>query len=85
MTKTTRLSEDDLRQFTGTDNWYRHGINRDVLYTDGAMHVAEEGGAHWLLDAIAICQRYEAPVAAEEFQVWTLSVHADRTATLTCG
>ena len=30
MTKTTKLTEADLRQFTGTEYWYRHGINRSV-------------------------------------------------------
>ena len=84
MTKTARLSEYDLRQFTGSDNWYRHGINRSVLFTDGAKHVADEGGAHWLLDAIAICQRHDVRVKAEPFQVWKLSVHPDRSGTLVC-
>ena len=55
-TKTLRKSE--LAQFTGSENWYRHGINRNVLYTDGAQHVAEHGGAYWLLDEIAIIQPY---------------------------
>ncbi len=54
MTKT--LSTSDLAQFTGSENWYRHGVNRNVLYTDGAQHVAEHGGAYWLLDEIAIIQ-----------------------------
>jgi hypothetical protein len=83
-TKTAKLSDADLRQFTGSENWYRHGINRNVLFTDGAKYVADEGGAYWLLDTIAICQRHELHVAAEAFQVWTLTVRPDRTATLTC-
>ena len=76
--------QSDLAQFTGSENWYRHGINRNVLYTDGAQHVAEHGGAYWLLDEIAIIQPYNKAVAAEEFQVWKLAVRPDRTATLTC-
>ena len=71
-------------QFTGSENWYRHGLNRKVLYTDGAQHVAERGGAHWLLDEIALIQPYDKAVAAEEFQVWKLTVRLDRTAVLTC-
>src|ERR1035437_5751422 len=83
--KTTEaLSKSELAQFTGSDNWYRHTINRNVLYTDGAQHVAEHGGAYWLLDEIAIIQPYNKRVAAEEFQVWKLTVHPDRSATLTC-
>jgi hypothetical protein len=84
MTKTAKLSKADLMQFTGSENWYRHALNRNILFTDGAKHVADEGGAYWLLDAIAICQRYEKPVAAEAFQVWKLVVRPDRTAKLTC-
>ena len=81
---TKTLSKSDLAQFTGSESWYRHAINRNVLYTDGAQHVAEDGGAYWLLDEIAIIQPYNNAVAAEEFQVWKLGVHPDRTATLTC-
>ncbi len=81
---TKTLSKSDLAQFTGSESWYRHGINRNVLYTDGAQHVAEHGGAYWLLDEIAIIQPYNKAVAAEEFQVWKLTVRPDRTAMLTC-
>jgi len=85
MTKTEKLSEDYLRHFTGTENWYRHGLARDILFTDGAKHVADEGGAYWLLDEIALFQRYEKKVAAEPFQVWRLTVHEDHSAALVCG
>ena len=84
MTKTAKLSKADLMQFTGSENWYRHALNRNILFTDGAKHVADEGSAYWLLDTIAICQRYEKLVAAEACQVWKLVVRPDRTATLTC-
>ena len=84
MTKTEKLSEFHLRQFTGSENWYRHGINRKVLFTDGAKYVADEAGAYWLLDAIAIAQLSENAVTGEEFQLWTLKVNEDRTASLVC-
>jgi hypothetical protein len=78
------LRKSDLRHFTGSEQWYRHAINRKVLFTDGAKHVAETGGAYWLLDEIALIQPYDKTVAAEEFQVWKLKVRSDRTATLSC-
>jgi hypothetical protein len=84
MTKNAELIKADLSQFSGSENWYRHGINRKVLFTDGAKYVADEGGAYWLLDEIAIVQPHNKAVAAEEFQVWKLTVRPDRTATLTC-
>jgi hypothetical protein len=43
-----------------------------------------ERRGYWLLDAIAIAQRFEKCVAAEGFQVWTLKVNDDRTASLVC-
>jgi hypothetical protein len=80
-----KLNEADLRQFTGSEHWYRHGLVRTILFTDGAKYVADQGGAYWLLDEIALAQRGEKAVAAEEFQVWKLAVNAaDRTAVLTC-
>jgi hypothetical protein len=84
MTNTARLTEADLRQFTGSENWFRHGLNRSVLFTDGAKYLADSGGAYWLLDMIAIAQRHDKRVAAEPFQVWKLTVHSDRTASLVC-
>jgi hypothetical protein len=81
---TKTLSKSDIAQFAGSENRYRHGINRNIAYTDGARHVAEHGGAYWLLDEIAIIQPYNKRVAAEEFQVWKLTVQPDRSVTLTC-
>ena len=82
MTKT--LDRNILAQFTGTEQWTRHGINRRVLFTDGAHYVAEQAGAYWLLDEIAIIQPHDKRVAAEGFQVWKLTVKPDHSATLTC-
>lgn len=84
MSKEEKLSAVHLRQFTGSENWYRHGLNRKILYTDGAQYVAKHGGAYWLLDEIALIQPYDKTVAAEGFQVWKIAVRPDRTATLTC-
>ena len=83
---THTLNPSDLRKFTGSENWYRHPLNRTILFTEGAKHIADAGGAYWLLDEIALAQRYQAKVAAEEFQAWTLTVDMTKhTATLTCG
>ena len=84
MSNTKTLTEADLRQFTGTETWFRHGLNRSILYTEGAQFVAEHGGAYWLLDAIALAQLSEKAVKAEPFQVWALNVHENRTAAFTC-
>ena len=80
---TTRLNENTLQQFTGSENWYLHGINGNVSFTDGAKFVADEGDAYWLLDTIAISQQ-DPRVKAEPFQVWKLRVQSDRSAILVC-
>jgi hypothetical protein len=77
MNDTSKLTKADLEQFTGTEHYYRHPINRRVCYTDGAQYLAERAGAYWLLDEIAIIQPYNNRLAAAEFQVWTLVVSAD--------
>ncbi len=77
------LTANALRTFTGTEHWYRHPLARNVLYTDGARYVAEQGGAYWLLDLIALAQSVAA-VTAEPFQLWTLTVQVDRSARLIC-
>ncbi|XIA64510.1 DUF6876 family protein [Bradyrhizobium sp. TZ2] len=79
----TKLIPADLAHFTGTAEWYRHGLNRRMLYTDGVQYLAEKGGAYWLLDKIA-CLQLEPKIGAEEFQVWRLHVMDDRTARLVC-
>jgi hypothetical protein len=83
MTQKT-LTAADLDQFTGTVHWYRHGLNRDMLYTEGVRHVITAGEAHWLIDEIAFAQRCVEPVQTAPFQVWTLTVNSDHTAVLAC-
>jgi hypothetical protein len=41
MKTTAKLSPADLRQFTGTENYYRHALNPKILFTDGAKYVAD--------------------------------------------
>ncbi|MDD2465794.1 MAG: hypothetical protein PHI97_17485 [Desulfobulbus sp.] len=84
MTETKTLNKADLRQFTGSEYWYRHGLVRSVLFTDGAKYVAETGGAYWLLDEIAFAQKAEKKLFGEEFQLWRLTVNKDNTAVLVC-
>ena len=74
----------NLGQFTGTENWYRHALNRKVLYTDGVQYVAENAGAYWLVDEVALAQAVRS-VAAQPFQVWKLDVEQNSDAALlTC-
>jgi hypothetical protein len=72
-----------LDHFTCSDEFYRHPICRNVIYTQGVQYVAESACAYWLLDKMATLQM-DPFVAAEEFQVWELFVK-DETARLVCG
>jgi len=80
----TSLTPDELAQFTGTERRYRHAINHNVLFTDGAKYVADTAAAYWLLDEIALIQPRNKRVHAEAFQVWKLKVNADSTGELVC-
>jgi hypothetical protein len=64
-----------LTQFSGTENYYR--IMPNVLMTDGAKFVADNGEAYWLMtDLAAHCAEF---TEKETFIVATLQV--TRTAT----
>ncbi len=72
----TKISESDLNQFTGTENYYRHWTGQGV-FTDGVQYLAEQAGAYWLIDAVFSYRR------REPFQVWTLRKNNDNSAVLT--
>jgi hypothetical protein len=80
------ITQSDLEQFIGTENWYRHGLVRNVTFTDGVKFLAENAGAFWLVDEVAFAQ-HNKKVRGEEFQVWTLTRDVGELksgATLTC-
>lgn len=78
------LREQDLQQFTGTEVWHRHPLFRRYLYTDGVQYVAEQGGAHWLIDKIFAEQYENINLPEQEFQVWILELLETGGANLTC-
>ena len=46
--------EQELRQFTGTENYYALSpLFRSFVLTDGARYLADAAGAWWLMDAVA--------------------------------
>lgn len=79
------LTHSDLSQFYGTQNYYLHWLKRFV-YTDGVKYLADEGGAHWLLDAIASHQSRQllSDHQLKEIQFWELQVGSDKSAVLRC-
>lgn len=82
--KKQTLTKADLAQFTGTEQWYRHPLVRNVYYTDGIHYLAETAGAYWLINEIALLQ-LESRISNEEFQRWNLQVDLEQsTAVLSC-
>lgn len=66
MEKVLRDLNDDFRQFTGTQHYYRGlGLN----YTDGIKVMADKFGAHWLIDIVA---SYQKKLSDYPFQIWTI-------------
>jgi hypothetical protein len=53
-TEKKTLSESDLAQFTGSEQWFKHFLG--PVFTEGVKHVADTAGAYWLIDSIAINQ-----------------------------
>lgn len=73
------LKKEDLEQFIGTSQYFRHWTG--LLYTDGISYLAEEGEAYWLLDSIGSYQR-SPNVRNVELQFWELAVRENRSAVL---
>lgn len=75
------LTQRDLAQFTGTEEWYRYNpiLFKNVLLTDETKYVAQEAGAYWLMDIIASVQPKLKGIRTSKgidttFQVWEMTV-----------
>ena len=78
------LTQSDLDQFIGSENYYRHSLVRNFSYTDGVKFLADEAQAHWLVDEIALANAFNERVRAEEFQVWILKKKPSRVGAVLC-
>jgi hypothetical protein len=77
--------EKNLAYFTGTEQYHRYSIISKLVLTDGAKYLADKAGAYWLMDIISSyqpqCQKDE---MLRDFQLWTLNVNEDNSATIKC-
>jgi hypothetical protein len=66
--------QQSLKQFTGTDNYYKHLLG--LRYTDGIQYLAEKAQCYWLIDVIASHQTKKllADQMLKDFQLWLLVV-----------
>lgn len=77
------LTEGDLGHFTGSATWTRHGLCRNVIYSEGMAFMAERGNAYWLIDAIASHEALtpklkaacRSDAAFDYLHFWTLNVY----------
>jgi hypothetical protein len=80
----TNSKEAELREglamHTGSENCYRHWTGT-MRFSDGVKFLADQAGAYWLIDNIA-WSSMTAVVRREEFVLWKLQVHGDKSATL---
>jgi len=66
----------DLSQFYGSENFYRHGLVRNLIYTDGIKFLADEVGGYWFIDVVA-SYLHKPEVKAEPFQLWSIKLNGE--------
>ena len=58
---------DDLKQFTGSGNFFRHWGNPLLFYTEGVQYLANQTNSYWLVNEIG----YELlPKLLKRFKDW---------------
>jgi len=82
------LTQESLGQFTGTLAYHTLGLTTKMtkaIMSDGALHVAKEGGAYWLMDEIAFAIKGVAKQndRLASIQFWHLEKSGNK-AKLTC-
>src|SRR5690606_20470949 len=73
-------ADDQLKEFTGTANYYRHAL--DMLFTDGVKELCDRFECWWLLWVVI---SYQPNMKQHEFQVWKLMVNEDESAVIKCA
>lgn len=77
--------ENDLNQFTGTEQYHRFSSLSKLVMTDGVKYLCDKAGSYWLMDVISSYQhKCNQDDMLREFQVWTLKVK-DGKGIVTCN
>jgi len=66
------ITKQDLDQFTGTENYYKHFTG--LKYTDGIKYLADKTNCYWFIDIIASYQVMLTVDADFSFQIWKLKI-----------
>ena len=83
MNKHKKFNLEDLKQFYGSQFWFKHPLNNEICFTEGIAHMIYHFRAMWLIDEIALAQTSLEKLKNEEFQLWLLDV-VGSTAILRC-
>lgn len=70
MTNPQKLIE-ELKQFYGSEQFYRNPLFPKFVYTEGVKYLAEQANCYWLLDHI-FSNQYDLYLAIEPFQSWKI-------------
>lgn len=72
----------ELRYFSGSEQFYYHPLFKSYAYTEGVQYLAQEAQSYWFLELIFSHQSL--PKAKEQaFQAWCLKRKEDYSATIT--
>ncbi|MFK7748520.1 MAG: DUF6876 family protein [Kordia sp.] len=69
----TQKLQHELKQFTGTEQYYKNPLFSSFVFTDGVKYLAEQAEAYWLIDYV-MSNQYDLYLAIEPFQIWTIKV-----------
>jgi hypothetical protein len=50
----TNFNLNELKQFCGSEQFFKHSINRKLIYTEGIQYLAKNARCYWFIDEIAV-------------------------------
>ena len=68
---------DELRNFTGTENYHRFSILTPMVLTDGMKFLCDSCESYWLMDIVASVQQESKIIKNQNFIVWRIKLNDD--------
>lgn len=71
------ITKHEIEQFSGTSEFYRHGLFRSMIYTDGIKYLIDNGCA-WLVDVCCSAQiQSVVKQYKDQLQFWELKIDSE--------
>lgn len=67
----------DLKQFSGSEDFYFNLLFRKFKYTEGVQYLAQKAESYWLIDFIFSNQNHPI-LKTNEFQTWNIKVEKNK-------